>query len=229
MKTKQFVLIVIVVFLTFHSYCQPSVFILKKIEKNFLKINDTLLAYKYETSNELYNFFLSKQTISNFDYSLLKIDSTNWRLLKYSNEPYAQYYHLHPAYLKYPVVNISYEGAISFCKWLTEYYNNYPKRKYKKVEIRLPSSKEWDMLFCKVEFQVSNKQTNNYISPIDKYKNGYKFFNVLENVKEMTNTKGHAKGGDWKNGTDVSNIDYQYNEVSTPFIGFRFFIIIIEK
>ena len=122
MKTKQFVLIVIVVFLTFHSYCQPSVLSLKKIEKNFLKINDTLLAYKYETSNELYNFFLSKQTISNFDYSLLKIDSTNWRLLKYSNEPYAQYYHLHPAYLKYPVVNISYEGAISFCKWLTEYY-----------------------------------------------------------------------------------------------------------
>ncbi|NLA25557.1 MAG: SUMF1/EgtB/PvdO family nonheme iron enzyme [Bacteroidales bacterium] len=187
------------------------------------------MAYKYETSNELYNLFLSKQTGGDFNSSVLKIDSTNWRLPEYSNEPFAQYYHLHPSFLNYPVVNISYEAAIEFCKWLTEYYNNYPKRKYIKIEIRLPTSKEWDMLFSKIESKTKKKQTNDYVSSIDKYKNAYKFFNVLENVKEMTIIKGHAKGGDWKNGIDISNLDYQYKEESSPFIGFRFFVDIVEK
>jgi hypothetical protein len=100
MKTKQLALLTITVFLTCYSFCQPSILSLKEIEKNFIKVNDNLYAYKYETSNELYNLFLSKQTGS--DINLLKVDSANWRLPKYSNEPYAQYYHLHPALAKLP-------------------------------------------------------------------------------------------------------------------------------
>lgn len=227
MKTKQLALLTITVFLTCYSFCQPSILSLKEIEKNFIKVNDNLYAYKYETSNELYNLFLSKQTGS--DINLLKVDFANWRLPKYSNEPYAQYYHLHPALANYPVVNISYEAAVEFCKWLTECYNNYSDRKYKKVEIRLPSSEEWNMLLSKIKSKASKKQTDNNVRPVDKYKNTGKFFNVLENVKEMTNTKGHAKGGDFENGINPSDFDYKYKEASLPFVGFRFFIDIVEK
>lgn len=161
--------------------------------------------------------------------SLLQIDSINWRLLKYSNEPFAQYYHLHPAYLNYPVVNITYEGAVSFCKWLTNCYNLYPKRKYKNIEIRLPSSEEWDVLFNYAKPKDNVTHANHYISPIDTFKERHNFFNVLGNVKEMTSIKGLAKGGDWKNGTDISTFNYYYNEKSNPSIGFRFFIVILEK
>jgi hypothetical protein len=54
----------------------------------------------------------------------------------------------------------------------------------KKVEIRLPSSEEWNMLLSKIESKASKKQTDNNVRPVDKYKNTGKFFNVLENVKE---------------------------------------------
>lgn len=230
MKKKYFVqLVFIFLFINIiHGYSQPSILSLKKLEKNFLKINDTLFVFKYETSNDLYNLFLSMQPNRDLDYSLLQVDSTNWRLLKYSNEPYAQYYHFHPSFLNYPVVNITFEGAIAFCEWLTNCYNIYSGRKYKKVEIRLPSSDEWDILFNYIASRDSVLQTN-HISSIDSYKERHKFYNVLSNVKEMTSTKGLAKGGDWKNGVDLSKLDYYYNERSTPFIGFRFFIVIKEK
>jgi formylglycine-generating enzyme required for sulfatase activity len=57
--------------------------------------------------------------------------------------PYAEYYHKHPAYKDYPVVNISHDAAILFCEWLTNDYNASPDRKFKKVKFRLPTEQEW--------------------------------------------------------------------------------------
>jgi formylglycine-generating enzyme required for sulfatase activity len=45
----------------------------------------------------------------------------------------------------YPVINISYEAAEEYCKWLTQQYNNGTDKKYKKVLFRLPSIKEWQL------------------------------------------------------------------------------------
>ncbi|MEO6304189.1 MAG: SUMF1/EgtB/PvdO family nonheme iron enzyme, partial [Bacteroidia bacterium] len=75
--------------------------------------------------------------------SVAEIDTLKWKDKLSYNEPYVHYYHSHPAYYNYPVVNISYEGAKFFCEWLTVQYNAAPKRKFKKVSFRLPSEEEW--------------------------------------------------------------------------------------
>ena len=54
-----------------------------------------------------------------------------------------EYYHQYPAYRDYPIVNISYEGAVLFCEWLTSKYNSLEKRAFHKVLFRLPTGEEW--------------------------------------------------------------------------------------
>ena len=118
---------------------------IKEINESLAKINDTLFASKYETSNKQYKTFLNSLEKSK-NTSLLtiaQIDTLKWKDTLTYNEPYAQYYHSHNAYQNYPVVNISYEASKLFCEWLTEQYNSNPKRKFQKVLFRLPSEKEW--------------------------------------------------------------------------------------
>ena len=120
-------------------------FTLSKIEKNFGQVDSLLYASKYEVSNIQYQTFL-KELKAKGDSKLIdiaEIDTLNWKADDHYNEPLVTYYHVHSAYANYPVVNISYEGADLFCKWLTDKYNNYPKRKFKKVLIRLPNKEEW--------------------------------------------------------------------------------------
>ncbi|HOY31160.1 MAG TPA: SUMF1/EgtB/PvdO family nonheme iron enzyme [Bacteroidales bacterium] len=118
---------------------------IKVIEHSLAKITDSIYAGKYEVSNRLYRLF-EQDLRANGRTDLLKItmvDSLNWRDKLAYNEPYVDYYYSHPAYKDYPVVNVSYEAAVLFCEWLTEKYNEFPKRKFKKVAFRLPSAREW--------------------------------------------------------------------------------------
>lgn len=118
---------------------------IKEIDGSLAKINDRLYASKYEVSNKLYMTFLNSLKRSNKTnfLSIAKIDTLKWKDKLNYNEPYVQYYHIHPAYQNYPVVNINYEASKLFCEWLTEQYNSDTKRKFKKVLFRLPSEKEW--------------------------------------------------------------------------------------
>lgn len=117
--------------------------------KNFVRFNDNLLVSKFELTNEEYKAFLNELKISSQTEKLKKClpDSALWAAMSdYSyGSPYMSHYHFHPAYNKYPVVNISKEAIDLYCTWLTEKYNTSTKRKYKKVEVRLPSEKEWKM------------------------------------------------------------------------------------
>lgn len=125
----------------------PSVPTAKTIQQAMAKVNDSLYAGKYEISNLEYRNFLNELAIK--DRSLAeeyKVDSTKWPDdLRYS-EPMKttnQKYHRHPAFSDYPVVNISYEAAIEYCKWLTVLYNSDSKRKFRKVVFTLPLKEEW--------------------------------------------------------------------------------------
>lgn len=125
---------------------KEPVFSIKTIDKSVAKITDSLYAGKFEVSNLLYRYF-GKDIINENKKDLLKniqIDSLNWRDKLEYNEPMVEYYFRHPAYQNYPVVNISYDAANLFCKWLTDKYNSNPKRKFKKVLFRLPTEKEWE-------------------------------------------------------------------------------------
>lgn len=120
---------------------------IKEINRSMAKINNGLYASKYEVTNKLYMTFLGslKQSNKTNLLSVAQIDTLKWRDKLSYNEPYVHYYHTHPAYQNYPVVNISYEAAKLFCDWLTEKYNADPKKKFKKVLFRLPTEKEWVM------------------------------------------------------------------------------------
>lgn len=97
--------------------------------------------------------FMSKTEVSNLEYavflnSISKEDSLKnlpqskmWGIDK-KNTPQIKYYFRHPAYQNYPVVNMTYENAVAYCKWLTEVLNhNFP---HQKVLVRLPTEKEWE-------------------------------------------------------------------------------------
>ena len=118
---------------------------LKNIDKSIVKVNSNLYASIYETTNFQYQEFLKdlKKEKESKQIEISQIDTANWASKNHYNEPLIIYYHVHPAYANYPVVNISHEGAQLYCAWLTKKYNNNPKRKFKKVLFRLPSKEEW--------------------------------------------------------------------------------------
>jgi formylglycine-generating enzyme len=118
---------------------------IKDIDKSLAKINETLYASRYEVSNRLYACFINavKKEGKKDLLDIAMIDTLQWREKLAYNEPYVEYYHKHPAYQDYPVVNIRHDAAVLFCEWLTHEYNSNPGRKYKKVQFRLPTESEW--------------------------------------------------------------------------------------
>lgn len=118
----------------------------KAIDNSFVKTSTNLYASKYEVTNVEYRLFLTDLKKKN-KLDLLNTcmyDSSRWaKNLNGINEPMVNMYHWHPSYNNYPIVNIDYNAAVEYCKWLTEEYNNNPKKKHKKVVFRLPTENEW--------------------------------------------------------------------------------------
>ena len=77
-------------------------------------------------------------------------DTLVWREKYTDNEPYVKYYYRHPAYKDYPVIGISYEQVVAFCKWRTERVKEFIciSKKYELInfEYRLPTKKEWEFV-----------------------------------------------------------------------------------
>ena len=110
----------------------------KKIEKQFNQIDSTLFAGKYELSNAWYNTFIQSSGKSEYTAT-----DDLWEL--YSPYKYRNMYSTFEGTSEFPVVNISYDAAKAYCKWLTENYHSQEKRKYRKVIFRLPSTDEWHL------------------------------------------------------------------------------------
>ena len=107
----------------------PNSFVLVPIGKTVLN-NDTVSVQAFyivekEVTNRDYKEFLRDLMMNGEKEKLhiAQVDSAKWNMLTGSNEPYAKYYHSHEAYKEYPVVNISHEGAMLYCKWLGEQYD----------------------------------------------------------------------------------------------------------
>lgn len=105
---------------------------------------DTFYISKYEVSNGQYLDFLFEisKTDSNL-YKKMLPDTLVWRQKYVINDPFVNYYLRHPHFRNYPVVGVSYEQAEAYCLWLTKKYVAEPKRKYKNVVFKLPTSEEW--------------------------------------------------------------------------------------
>ncbi len=117
-----------------------------KLQKSFVALNEVEHIGKFEVTNREYNLFLKNlKQMKNYDlYVKCMVDTNKWNTLfpMAFHDPMTNMYAWHPAYNNYPVVNISYEGAVAYCKWLTVQYNKqHPEGKY--VSFRLPSEQEW--------------------------------------------------------------------------------------
>jgi formylglycine-generating enzyme required for sulfatase activity len=131
---------------SFIGYAQKKSFSIKAVEEKMAKINDSLYCSRYETSNEEYKFFLNDLATKDSGlYAKCLVDSTKWMTMAVVSygESMSSNYFRHPAFGQHPVVNISHDAAVEYCKWLTVVYNSTPKRKFKKVVYRLPSKDEW--------------------------------------------------------------------------------------
>jgi sulfatase modifying factor 1 len=142
---KQIILLTILSVITLISLGQTAGLDIKSTQKSLTKMNDSLYISQFEVTNKQYSIFLNhlKERMQTEDYLSCQIDSSKWNENSPYNEPFVKYYHTHPAFAKYPVVNISYESAMRFCDWLTDMYNSNNNRKFKKVKFRLPTEKEW--------------------------------------------------------------------------------------
>jgi len=234
---------------------------LKELEKNMIKVKGNVYMDRYETTQGDYNRFLQnlKRSGNNAQYSACLYDSTQWtKKFPYAgNDPMVELYHWHPAYVTYPVVNISYESAKAYCEWLTKQYNLQRKRTYTQVVFRLPTQEEWRTAAGsgnpKAITPFPNNQIKNasgcYLGNIQTSPGRYfddggfhmvkvssynpnerGFFNTLGNVAEMTSTKGKVIGGSWYNLFEDCTFD-KTMDISgpDPGVGFRVVMEIIEE
>ena len=82
------------------------------------------------------------------EFLIAKPDREQWKLIMGNHQPSMQpmvdHYFSHSAYNQYPVVNISREGAMLYCRWLTAEATAVRKDKKEVLnDVRLPSDYEW--------------------------------------------------------------------------------------
>lgn len=120
-------------------------------------------------------------------------------------------------FARFPVVGITYEQAIEFCKWRSD---RVIEKYEKQVLYRLPTKEEW------IEFaQVEKKSnlTNAADTLVEASKKG-KIVNLHDNVSEMIAEKGIAMGSNWRKQAGVDSSDgmpvVSYDAPSN-YVGFR--------
>lgn len=93
----------------------------------------------HEVTNKDYQSFLKwldeNGTMEEKEAAAIRVD--NWKdEFSSSYTKLAESYHIHPDYSDYPVVNITHEGALLYCKWLENKINDQLKEG--NVKVRLP-------------------------------------------------------------------------------------------
>jgi formylglycine-generating enzyme required for sulfatase activity len=98
---------------------------------------------KYEVTNLQYRQFYNEVSAGLTDEIKEKIacDTLGWRQTLTYCEPMVEYYYRHPAYNNYPVVNISYEGAMKYCEWLQKKIQ--ADNPAYTIEVKLPEKNQW--------------------------------------------------------------------------------------
>ncbi|MGZ4044588.1 MAG: SUMF1/EgtB/PvdO family nonheme iron enzyme [Bacteroidia bacterium] len=226
----------------------------KFIPPGTVQISETFFVDEVEISNFSwyeYEWWTKKKYGVNSAQHLATLPDTNvWLINGSYNSPYTSYYYRHQAYKDYPVVGISYEQALAFCKWRTERVKEFgyiKNKKELKIEYRLPSKEEWEAF--SFTFGIPNfvngkdekgRMTLNcarsitdtlgiindnadVTAPVYSYwKNILGIYNSFGNVAEMISEKGICKGGSWVQQLEDCRAgkDIPY-EKPTAWLGFR--------
>lgn len=185
-------------------------------------------------------------------------DTTVWTKLDQGfNEAMTKNYFSHPSFNSYPVVGISYNQAVHYCKWRTDRVKemwalNFGKDNVPNLEYRLPTKTEW-ALIANTGFKPLSKKAKRkykemapsfflnikqeeisngsfYTAPTRSFHpNKHGVYHLFGNVAEMTAEKGIAKGGGWLHDYDdvMSDTNFEYTE-PTAWLGFRCVAEILE-
>jgi formylglycine-generating enzyme required for sulfatase activity len=114
----------------------PSGFV--KVDKDTFFLQ-AFYMQNHEVSNEEYNLYLQSLQKENATDALemSRIKNENWENQE-NAKAYAEHYHVHPAYAKYPVVNVSYQGALGYCDYMTKKLNELFRKTGIQLKARLP-------------------------------------------------------------------------------------------
>lgn len=118
-----------------------------------VKLNDSLFIDATEVANIHWREFLAWHELIAKDsvaYQKNLPDTTVWQKAFVIETPFQEYYFRHPAYNYYPLVGVTYEQVVEFCKWRSDRVNElfekqpklnpFPNKKYR---YRLPTEEEW--------------------------------------------------------------------------------------
>jgi len=108
-----------------------------------------------EVTNHEYRQFVNSMTTDSvselgeeFIMSTLYPDTSVWSkdFTYHNGDQMTEYYFSSPAFDMYPVVGVSWDAAVYFCKWRTKLFNDYRSEHtmFKSPRYRLPSEAEWE-------------------------------------------------------------------------------------
>lgn len=110
------------------------------IPENFVYIphgDSSFWMMNTEVSNEMYQFFLNslKSQGKINEYQMSRVNNDPW--FELTQDTRHQYYDTSSAFKFYPVLNISHDAAVLYCKWLNGFLLDTS------WEFRLPTREEW--------------------------------------------------------------------------------------
>lgn len=211
-----------ILLLGFSLITSISLFAQSKELKKVLKNGYAYIPQKTTTDSVLAPFYLYKYEVSNFEYSqflsylkakgdsvqlaIATIDSLKWNSGNWKNSKYAQYYHKHPAYRNYPLVNVSYEAANLFCAFIQDaLHQKFPMYNF---SCSLPSKEQLMKAAAQSEFSVYAWGNNTLQNEVGAYKCNFMHIGS-ENIHRNEENKLVVQ-------LPVLSYSFDYSDVTAP-------------
>lgn len=213
--------------------------------------------FKTETSNLDYRTFVESIKDKNSDQYKTALPDTNvWSNKMGFNKSYVEQYFRYPGFKDYPVVGVSHEKALLYCKWLEETINAQMDGT-EKVVVKLPSETEWvraargnnhNALYPWEGSGLEDKKGKNLANykSIEKYEaknmiiitagvksyspNEFGIYQMSGNLAEMLDEPKKVKGGSWNMPGNALKIDEsEMIDYPSNNVGFRPVLMVVGK
>lgn len=217
---------------------------------------DEFYIYKTEVSNLDYLTFLEfikdKKSV---EYKTALPDTTVWSNKMGKNDSFMTQYFRYTGFKAYPVVGISHENALLYCKWLEGSINSQMDGS-EKVVVKLPSEIAWmraargdnqNAIYPWEGSDLQNKKGRNLANYKNEKQNNFKgiiitsevksyfpnqsgIYQMSGNLAEMLDEPKKVKGGSWNMPANSLKID-ESETVDYPSnnVGFRPVLMVVTK